>query len=81
MTVPDTPEIARVKILSIAELSQLTVLPITLEIPREALNLCQRHGIVTQRYFDMQLVATMLTNGIKTILPENLEVLHPEIFP
>jgi hypothetical protein len=32
MTVPDTPEIARVKILSIAELSQLTVLPITLEI-------------------------------------------------
>jgi hypothetical protein len=58
-----------VKILSIAELSHLTVLPITLEIPREALNLCQRHGIVTKRYFDMQLVATMLTNGIKMILP------------
>jgi len=71
MTVPDTPEIARMKILSIAKLPHLTVYPITLEIPREALNLCQRHGIVTQRYFDMQLVATMLTNGIKMILTEN----------
>ena len=76
MTIPDTPEIARMKILSIAELPHLTVLPITLEIQRVALDLCQRYGILKQRYFDMQLVATMFTNGIKTILTENTEDFH-----
>jgi len=32
MTIPNIPEIARVKILSITELPHLTVLPVTLEI-------------------------------------------------
>jgi|GEM_PF-1019615 len=63
MSIPDTSKIARMKILSIAELPHLTVLP-------------QRYGILKQRYFDMQLVATMLTNGIKTILTENTEDFH-----
>ncbi len=60
---PGTPEIARRKIPSIAELPDVTVLPISLDIQREALRLCEGYGIVRQKYFHMQLVATMIYRG------------------
>mgnify|MGYP003565748672 CR=1 FL=1 len=47
------------------------MLPLSLGISRRALQLCERYNIVRQRYFDMQLVATMLEEGIGTILTEN----------
>jgi predicted nucleic acid-binding protein len=68
---PDTPELARRKIESIAGLSALNVLPMSLTISRRALQLCERYSVTRQRYFDMQLVATMLEEGIATILTEN----------
>jgi predicted nucleic acid-binding protein len=71
MSIPDTPALARSKILSIAALPTLTVLPITLEIQREALTLCERYGVLKQRYFDMQIVAAMLSYEIYTLFTEN----------
>jgi len=68
---PDTPELARRKIESIAHLNGVTVLPIQLPVQRRALELCERHQIRRQRYFDAQLAACMLEEGIETILTEN----------
>ena len=68
---PDTPELARRKIESIAGLAALNVLPVTLTISRRALQLCERYSVTRQRYFDLQLVATMLEEGIDTVLTEN----------
>ena len=68
---PDPPELARRKVESIARLSGLTVLPIQMSLQRRALQLCERHQIKRQRYFDAQLAASMLEEGIETILTEN----------
>jgi predicted nucleic acid-binding protein len=68
---PDTPAVARAKIRSIAELPTIQVLPVTGDVQAIALELCERHGIVRQRYYDAQLAATMLAHGIGTILTEN----------
>lgn len=68
---PDSPALARSKIQSIAGLDSLTVLPLNLPIARRALELCQRYSFTRQRYFDMQLIATMLEENIHTIVTEN----------
>jgi predicted nucleic acid-binding protein len=70
---PDSPELARRKIDSIARLDYLTVLPLSLSITRRALQLCEAHSIRRQQYFDMQLAATMLEEGIGTLLTENVK--------
>lgn len=70
-SLPDTPEIARRKIESIVGLEGIIVWPLSLSITRRALSLCQEFNISRQRYFDMQLAATMLEEGIGTILTEN----------
>jgi predicted nucleic acid-binding protein len=67
----DSPAVARTKILSVAALHPCTVLPVTRQVVELALELCERHGISKQRYFDMQLVATMLLAGIPEIVTEN----------
>jgi predicted nucleic acid-binding protein len=36
-----------------------------------ALELCEKYGITRQRYFDAQLVATMIVHGIQTLVTEN----------
>ena len=36
-----------------------------------ALELCDKYGITRQRYFDAQLVATMIVHGIRTLVTEN----------
>ena len=83
---PDSPEIARQKIESIASLPHLEIIPITWSIVTKALGLCQRHRIERQKYFDMQLVAMMLLHEIPTIVTENendfssiadIHVFHP----
>jgi predicted nucleic acid-binding protein len=68
---PDSPEIARLKIDSIARLRFVEVLPVTEEVLFVALGLCERHGVTRQDYFDMQLAATMLVYHVPTLITEN----------
>jgi len=71
MEPPDEPTAARAKILSIAALPTIQVLPLTGDVQAIALELCEKYGITRQRYFDVQLVATMIAYGIGTLLTEN----------
>ena len=68
----DSPTVAREKILSISGLRGLTVLPLTLETTRHALDLCVDGGVTRQNYFDRQLAALMIREAIPTILTENI---------
>ena len=72
MSFPDSPALARKKIESIASLSTIHVLPLTADIQRIALELCEKYNIRQQKYFDMQLVATMVVYGISTLFTENI---------
>ncbi len=69
---PDTPEIAGKKIEAIACLDGVTVLPVTAEVVRHTLKLCEKHGVLRQNYFDWQLVALMELEGIRTLVTENV---------
>jgi len=71
MEKPDPPSVARAKVQSIASLATLHVLPLTGDVQAVALELCEKYGITRQRYYDAQLVATMVVHGIKTLLTEN----------
>lgn len=68
---PDSLEVARLKIQSIARLPHLTVLPIDTDTIRRAIGLCERYKVERQDYYDMQLVATMLQHRISLICTEN----------
>jgi predicted nucleic acid-binding protein len=71
MTNPDSPRVARQKILSIASLPHLLVLPLTAEIQWQALELCEKHGVSRQNFFDMQLAASMHYHGLTVLFTEN----------
>lgn len=68
---PDSPELARRKIESIARLRFVEVLPVTEKVLLTALDLCERHGTTRQNYFDMQIAAAMQVFDIGTLLTEN----------
>ena len=68
---PDSPEFAKSKIQSISRLSGVTILPVTNETVKKALDLCEELQVTRQNYFDMQLVAAMKSEGIPTIVTEN----------
>ena len=68
---PDTAEIASLKIESIKTLSNVSVIPVTAGILSLALELCKKYNIARQKYFDMQLVASMLHFQVETIITEN----------
>ena len=70
---PDSPELAREKIRSLARLRGLTVLPLTLETAQLALDLCVLGHVTRQAYFDRQLAALMIRESIPLILTENLK--------
>jgi predicted nucleic acid-binding protein len=70
---PDPPSVARAKIESIASLPTLQVLPLTGDVQSIALELCEKHGITRQRYYDAQLAATMIAHGIRTLVTENTQ--------
>jgi predicted nucleic acid-binding protein len=74
---PDSPELARAKIDSIAGLDSLAVLPLSLSITRRALRLCETYSIRRQQYFDMQLAGTMFEEGIGVLLTENVKDFKP----
>ena len=67
----DSPDVAREKIRAIGSLPRLEVLSVTRGIVETTLRLCAERGLVRQRYFDAQIVATMLENKIQTIVTEN----------
>lgn len=69
---PDSPELAREKIGSLARLRGLNVLPLTQETVQHALDLCVKDGVTQQLYFDYQLAALMLRENIPVILTENV---------
>ena len=69
---PDSPTLAREKILSLSRLRGLTVLPLTLESVHHTLDLCVAGNVTRQNYYDCQLAALMLREGIPTILTENV---------
>ena len=71
MAKPDEPAVARAKIRSIASLPALEVLPLTGDVQAIALELCEKHGVTRQRYYDAQIVATMMAHGIGTLITEN----------
>ncbi len=68
---PDSPDMAREKILALSRLRGLTVLPLTLDGIHRALELCVTGGVTRQKYFDRQLAALMLREEIPVILTEN----------
>lgn len=70
---PDSPELARKKILSLSRLRGLTVLPLTLGSVQYALDLCVEGQVTRQGYYDRQLAALMLREGIPFILTENVK--------
>jgi len=70
---PDSPEVARRKIQSIATLRRLEIIPITYATVAKALELCQSYNVRAQDYFDMQIVAAMILNSIPTIITENAD--------
>lgn len=72
MEIPDTPKIAHAKIKSIADLPNLHVLPLTRDVQNVALELCEKYGICKQHYYDAQIAATMIANGITTLVTENI---------
>ncbi len=69
---PDSPGLARKKITSLSGLPGVKVLPITLETVFLALEIAERYGVTRQRYFDMQIVASMLLEEIPTLVTENV---------
>jgi predicted nucleic acid-binding protein len=70
---PDSPSLAREKILSLTRLRGITVLPLTMESVQHALDLSVTGNVTRQNYFDRQLVALMLREGIPTIITENVK--------
>lgn len=74
---PDSPTIARDKILSISKLRGITILPLTPGGVHHALDLCVEGGITKQGYFDHQLAALMLREMIPVILTENVQDFAP----
>ncbi len=69
---PDSPELTRKKITSLARLRGLTVLPMTPDTVYSALDLCVVAGITRQAYFDRQLAALMIKEKIPVIITENV---------
>ena len=70
---PDSPSLAREKILSLTRLRGITVLPLTMESVQHTLDLCVTGNVTRQNYFDRQLAALMLREGIPTIITENVK--------
>lgn len=68
----DLPAVARKKIITLASLDRLTVLPVTVAVVEKALELCQKYEVTKQKFFDMQLVALMVLESIPVIITENI---------
>ena len=68
---PDSPQLARRKIESIARLRFVQLIPVDDSVILKTLELCEDYGVRRQDYFDMQIVAAMLINNVPTLATEN----------
>jgi predicted nucleic acid-binding protein len=68
---PDSPHEASQKIIRLASLTYVEVLPITVAVTLKALELAERYQVARQRFFDMQLVAALVVYDIPTLVTEN----------
>lgn len=73
MSTPDPPRLASGKVAAVARLPHLVVLPVTAAVVERALELCARHGILRQDYFDAQLFALVLEHGLARVYTENTD--------
>jgi len=78
---PDTPAEASEKIRRLASLPYVQVLPVTFAVVHRALELAELHQVRRQKFFDMQLAATLLVHDIPTLVTENSDdfAMIPEI--
>ncbi len=68
---PDTPVEASEKIRRLAALSYVQVLPVSFAVIHLALELAERYQVRRQKFFDMQLAATLILHDISTLVTEN----------
>jgi predicted nucleic acid-binding protein len=67
----DTPAEASEKIRRLAALPHVQVLPVTPAVIEKALELAELHQTRRQKFFDMQLAATLLLHDIPLLVTEN----------
>jgi predicted nucleic acid-binding protein len=61
----------------VRSLPGLTILPVPVDVIDRWMTLLRRHPVTRQRIFDVQLVATMLANGVTRIYTFNLKDFQP----
>ena len=71
MAVPDEPNHASDKVAALGRLPYVTVLPVTFRTVERTLELCRKHSVRRQRYFDAQLIALMLEHDLRRLYTEN----------
>ena|SRR5437879_6543167 len=71
------PSAALQRIDEIRSLPGLVVLPLPVDVVDRWVALLRRHPVVRKRIFDVQLVATMLANGVKRIYTFNVKDFRP----
>jgi predicted nucleic acid-binding protein len=81
VTAPFTSAAALREVEKICAAPGLAILPVPVDVVDRWLVLLRRHPVTRQRIFDIQLVATMLANGVKRIYTFNVKDfrLFPEI--
>ena len=84
-----SPEVALETMNTFLALPGMTLLPVPLDIVSRLMALLRTHPVIGRKIFDVQLVATLLGNGVRTLHTFNrldfepfteLEVLTP-VFP
>ncbi len=53
--------------------SKIKILPVTIESHKRLMALNSKYNLYGAKFFDLLITATMLENGIKTIVTENIE--------
>lgn len=72
-----TPQEALQEVNNIRTLPGMTVLPVPVDVVDRWTDLVRRHPVTGRKIFDVQLVATMLGNGVKKIYTFNVTDFEP----
>lgn len=74
---PFTPQEALQEVNNIRTLPGMTVLPVPVDVVDRWTDLVRRHPVTGRKIFDVQLIATMLGNGVKKIYTFNVADFEP----
>jgi len=77
VTAPFTSAAALREVEKICSASGVTVLPMPVDVVDRWVTLLRRHPVTRKRVFDLQLIATMLANGVERIYTFNVEDFRP----